>query len=108
MIYLYCFYVFTYDDDLQMILVPFNSNTTGVTRGAWTTVGYIYLSQAIEFTPVFANKQQNVYGCCILRNNFDENGKTEKVISLKELQKHQLKKLDNDPFWKNKFEDAKR
>jgi len=34
MIYLYYFYVFTYDDDLQMILVPFNSNTTGVTRGA--------------------------------------------------------------------------
>jgi hypothetical protein len=51
MIYLYYFYVFTNNDDLQMILVPFSSNTTGITRGAWTTAGYHF--KAPEFTPVF-------------------------------------------------------
>ena len=61
------------------------------------------------FSNIYSLISSKIYtGGVILRNNFDENGKTEKVISLKELQKFQLKKLDNDPFWKNKFEDVKR
>jgi len=51
MIYFYYFYVFTKNDDLQMILMPFSSNTTGTIRGPWTTAGYH--SKAPEFTPVF-------------------------------------------------------